>query len=113
MKGIPFVDLGARVAALRGELEAAIGRVLGSGWFILGPEGEAFERELAAAFGAGDAVGVASGTEAIQLALSGLGVGAGDEVVTSPLTAAFSATGQSPRRPPSEAKAPCRWRGTG
>jgi len=49
VKGIPFVDLGARVAALRGELEAAIGRVLGSGWFILGPEGEAFERELAAA----------------------------------------------------------------
>ena len=101
MSGIPFVDLGARVAALRGELEAAIGRVLGSGWFILGPEGEAFERELAAAFGAGEAVGVASGTEAIQLALSGLGVGAGDEVVTSPLTAAFTglailATGARP-----------------
>jgi dTDP-4-amino-4,6-dideoxygalactose transaminase len=101
VRGIPFVDLGARVAALRGELDAAIGRVLGSGWFILGPEGEAFERELAAAFGAGDAVGVASGTEAIQLALSGLGVGAGDEVVTSPLTAAFTglailATGARP-----------------
>ena len=101
MSGIPFVNLGARVAALRGELDAAIGRVLGSGWFILGPEGEAFERELAAAFGAGDAVGVASGTEAIQLALSGLGVGAGDEVVTSPLTAAFTglailATGARP-----------------
>jgi dTDP-4-amino-4,6-dideoxygalactose transaminase len=101
VSGVPFVDLGARVAALRGELEAAIGRVLGSGRFILGPEGEAFERELAAAFGAGDAVGVASGTEAIQLALSALGVGAGDEVITSPLTAAFTglailATGARP-----------------
>ena len=87
---VPFVDFKARVTVLRGELEAALARVLDSGWFILGPEGEAFERELAAAFGTGDAVGVASGTEAIQLALSAVGVGAGDEVVTSPLTAAFT-----------------------
>ena len=90
MSGVPFVDLKARVSAVRGELEAAVGRVLDSGWFILGPEGEAFERELASACGAQDAVGVASGTEAIQLALSAVGVGAGDEVVTSPLTAAFT-----------------------
>ncbi|HEY2944268.1 MAG TPA: DegT/DnrJ/EryC1/StrS family aminotransferase [Vicinamibacteria bacterium] len=87
---VPFVDFKARVAAMRGELEAALARVLDSGWFILGPEGEAFERELAAACGAQDAVGVASGTEAIQLALTAVGVGAGDEVVTSPLTAAFT-----------------------
>ena len=60
---VPFVDFKARVAAMRGELEAALARVLDSGWFILGPEGEAFERELAAACGAQDAVGVASGTE--------------------------------------------------
>jgi dTDP-4-amino-4,6-dideoxygalactose transaminase len=87
---VPFVDFKARVTVLRGELEAALARVLDSGWFILGPEGEAFERELAAACGAAHAVGVASGTEAIQLALSVVGVGAGDEVVTSPLTAAFT-----------------------
>lgn len=87
---VPFVDFKARVAAVRGELEAALARVLDSGWFVLGPEGEAFERELAAACGAADAVGVASGTEAIQLALTAAGVGAGDEVVTSPLTAAFT-----------------------
>jgi len=87
---VPFVDFKARVAAVRGELVAALARVLDSGWFILGPEGEAFERELAAACGAEDAVGVASGTEAIQLALSAVGVRAGDEVVTSPLTAAFT-----------------------
>jgi dTDP-4-amino-4,6-dideoxygalactose transaminase len=88
--GVPFVDFKARVSAVRGELDAAIRRVLDSGWFVLGPEGEAFERELAAACGAADAVGVASGTEAIQLALVTAGVGPGDEVVTSPLSAAFT-----------------------
>jgi dTDP-4-amino-4,6-dideoxygalactose transaminase len=98
---VPFVDFKAQVAALRPELDAAIARVLDSGFFILGPEGEAFERELARSFGAADAVAVANGTEAIQLALSALGVGAGDEVVTSPLTAAFTglailATGARP-----------------
>jgi dTDP-4-amino-4,6-dideoxygalactose transaminase len=90
VSGVPFVDFKARVAALRGEIDAAVARVLDSGWFILGPEGEAFERELAAACGARDAVGVGNGTEAIQLALAALDVGAGDEVVTSPLTAAFT-----------------------
>lgn len=88
---VPFVDFRPRVKAHRAEIEAALGRVLDSGWFILGPEGEAFERELAAALGAQDAVGMANGTAAIQLALEALGVGPGDEVVTSPLTAAFTA----------------------
>lgn len=88
---VPFVDFGARVLALRPEIDAALARVLDSGWFILGPEGEAFERELAEALGAREAVAVANGTEAIQLALEAIGVGPGDEVVTSPLTAAFTA----------------------
>jgi dTDP-3-amino-3,4,6-trideoxy-alpha-D-glucose transaminase len=88
---VPFTDFKAHVAGVRGELDAAIARVLESGWFILGPEGEAFERELAALFGARHCVGVGNGTEALQLALEALGIGAGDEVVTSPLTAAFSA----------------------
>ncbi len=87
---IPFVDFKARVSAHRAEIEAALARVLDSGHFILGPEGEAFERELAQALGAKDAVGMANGTEAIQLTLEALGVGPGDEVVTSPLTAAFT-----------------------
>ncbi len=90
---VPFLDFRGHVAAVRGEIEQAVGRVLDAGWFVLGPEGEAFERELAEAFGAKDAVGVANGTEAIQLALEALGVGAGDEVVTSPLSAAFTALG--------------------
>jgi dTDP-4-amino-4,6-dideoxygalactose transaminase len=91
MTAVPFGDLKAHVAALRPEIDAAVARVLDSGWFILGPEGEAFERELAAALEARHAVAVANGTEAIQLALEALGLAAGDEVVTSPLTAAFTA----------------------
>jgi dTDP-4-amino-4,6-dideoxygalactose transaminase len=90
---VPFADLRPHVASLRAEIDAAVARVLDSGWFILGPEVEAFERELAAAFGARDVVAVASGTDAITLALEALGVGRGDEVVTSPLTAAFTGLG--------------------
>jgi dTDP-4-amino-4,6-dideoxygalactose transaminase len=81
----------AHVAALRGEIDAALARVLDSGWFILGPEGEAFEAELAQALSAAHAVAVANGTEALELALWALGVGPGDEVITSPLSAAFTA----------------------
>jgi dTDP-4-amino-4,6-dideoxygalactose transaminase len=88
---VPFVDLRARVAGVRDELEAAVRRVLDSGWFVLGPEVEAFERELAKALGAREAVAVANGTEALQLALIALGVGPGDEVVTTSLSAAFTA----------------------
>lgn len=87
---IPFVDFGASVRGLRPELDAAVARVLDSGHFILGPEGEALERELAADFGVPAAVLVGNGTEAIQLALEALGIGPGDEVVTTPLTAAFT-----------------------
>jgi len=79
------------VAALRVELDEAVARVLASGWFILGPEVEAFERELASALGARDAVAVGNGTDALFLALRALGVGPGDEVVTSPVSAAFTA----------------------
>ena len=87
---VPFVDVRAHVAAHRREIDAAVARVLDSGWFILGPEGEAFERELAAALGARDAVAVANGTDALHLALRALGVGAGDEVVTTSISAAFT-----------------------
>jgi dTDP-3-amino-3,4,6-trideoxy-alpha-D-glucose transaminase len=91
VSAVPFTDFKAHVRALRGELDAAIGRVLDSGWFILGPEGEALEKELAEAFGTAHCIGVGNGTDALQLALEALGLSAGDEVVTSPLTAAFSA----------------------
>ena len=88
---VPFVDFRARVARLRPELDLAIARVLDSGWFVLGPEGEAFERELAQALGAREAVAVASGTDALHLALRARGIGPGDEVITTSISAAFSA----------------------
>jgi dTDP-3-amino-3,4,6-trideoxy-alpha-D-glucose transaminase len=86
---IPFMTLtpGDDAEALR----SAIARVVTRGWFILGPELEAFEEEFARASGSRHAVGVGTGTDAIALALRALGIGPGDEVITSPLSAAFSA----------------------
>ena len=69
----------------------AIDRVIERGWFVLGPEVGGFEQEFAAAAGAARAVGVGTGTDAIALILRALGIGAGDEVITSPLSAAYSA----------------------
>ena len=73
------------------DVARAIERVVASGWFVLGPEVEAFEREFAAASGAAQAVAVGNGTDAIALVLRALGIGSGDEVITAPLSAAYSA----------------------
>ncbi|HUH04060.1 MAG TPA: DegT/DnrJ/EryC1/StrS family aminotransferase [Kofleriaceae bacterium] len=78
-----LADLGFENAALRVELDAAIARVIDSSHFIGGPELEAFERELAPVGGAAHAIGVSSGTDALLVSLMALGVGAGDEVVTT------------------------------
>lgn len=83
MQPIPMLDLKAQYAALRGEIQAAIERVLESQQFILGPEVEAFEREIAAYSGCRFGVGVSSGTDALLLALMTVGVGPGDEVITT------------------------------
>jgi dTDP-4-amino-4,6-dideoxygalactose transaminase len=72
-------------------VRAAIDRAVNSGWYVLGPEVEAFEAEFAAACGAKHAVGVGTGTDAIALTLRALGIGPGDEVITTPLSAAYSA----------------------
>ena len=72
-------------------MKAAIDRVLASGWFVLGPEVEAFEAEFAAASRVPHAVGVGTGTDAITLILRALDIGPGDEVITTPLSAAYSA----------------------
>jgi len=79
---VPFGSLKRQYDAIRAELDAAAARVLASGWYILGPEVRAFEEAFAAFCGVRHCVGVASGTEALQLALAALGVGPGDEVVT-------------------------------
>jgi dTDP-4-amino-4,6-dideoxygalactose transaminase len=73
------------------DVRAAIDRVVARGWFVLGPEVDAFEQEFAAASGAACAVGVGTGTDAIALILRALGIAAGDEVITTPLSAAYSA----------------------
>ncbi len=86
---VPFLALAA--AADDEAVRAAIDRVRRSGWFVLGPEVEAFEAEFAAASGAAAAVGVGTGTDAIAITLRALGIGPGDEVVTSPLSAAYTA----------------------
>ncbi len=69
----------------------AIDRVVARGWFVLGPELEAFENEFAVASGAAAAVGVGTGTDALAIALRALGIGPGDEVITTPVSAAYSA----------------------
>jgi dTDP-4-amino-4,6-dideoxygalactose transaminase len=72
-------------------VQEAIARVVTRGWFILGPELEAFEQEFASACHAPHAAGVGTGTDALAIALRALGIGPGDEVITSPLSAAYSA----------------------
>jgi dTDP-4-amino-4,6-dideoxygalactose transaminase len=83
---IPLFDMAAELAAVRREVDAAIARVLDSGVLIGGPEVVAFERELAATTGARHAVGTSSGSDALHAIFLALGVGRGDEVVTTPLT---------------------------
>ncbi len=90
---VPFNDLKIQYEALRGDIRPALDRVLESQQYILGPEVEAFERAFAKYCGAKYAVGVNSGTMALQLALLALGAGAGDEVITVAQT--FIATAEA------------------
>jgi len=94
--GIPHVDVKAQYAPLLDELKDRLAAVLDSGRFILGPEVRAFEQEAAAYLGAGEAVGVANGTDALVLVLETLGVGPGDEVVCPAFT--FYATSEAVSR---------------
>lgn len=93
MTPIPLVDLPAQVAALEPALSEAFSRVLRGGALILGPEVAHFEQEAAAYLGCAQTLGCASGTDALHLALRALGVGPGDEVITTPFT--FIATAEA------------------
>jgi dTDP-4-amino-4,6-dideoxygalactose transaminase len=90
MTTIPQADPSRRIARFRVEVEQAIAHAVASKHYILGPAVEGFEAEFAAYLGVRHCVGVASGTDALALALRGMRVGAGDEVITTALT--FSAT---------------------
>jgi dTDP-4-amino-4,6-dideoxygalactose transaminase len=92
---IPFLDLQAQYAAHRAELDAAVAAVLRRGDFVLGEELSAFEHEFAAYAGCAHAVGVASGLDAIELALRALDIGPGDEVITAANSFIASALGIS------------------
>jgi len=98
---VPFGDFKRQIAPIRAELDQAIARVLDSGAYILGPEVRAFEAHFARYCQAQFCIGVANGTDAIQIALVALGVGVGDEVITVantgvPGTAAIVALGAIP-----------------
>lgn len=81
MSAVPFLDLRAGYLAVQADIDAAVARVMDSGWYILGPEVETFEAAFAAYCGADHCVGVANGLDALILSLRALGVGAGHEVI--------------------------------
>ena len=84
---IPWTDLRPRED--RETIDTAIRRVLDRGWFVLGPEVDAFETEFSQATTSGHTVTVASGTDALTLILRALGIGPGDEVITTALSAVY------------------------
>ena len=90
---VPMLDLAAEYRELEGELSTALRKVVASGRFILGPEGEALEKEIAAYLGVGHAVAVANGTDALHLAVRAAGIGPGDEVISPSFT--FIATAEA------------------
>jgi dTDP-4-amino-4,6-dideoxygalactose transaminase len=78
---VPFLDLQSSYSELKSEIDTAIARVLDSGWYILGPELDAFENEFAAYCETSHAIGVADGLDALHLALRAMNIGPGDEVI--------------------------------
>ena len=90
---VPMVDLKVQYASIQSEIDAAVLEVMRNTAFILGPQGKALEQSIAAYHGVKHGVGVASGTDALHLALRAAGVGPGDEVITTPFT--FIATAEA------------------
>ena len=83
---IPVANPGAQMCAFQGQILEAVKKVLSSQSYILGPEVDSFEREFADFLGIRFCIGLASGTDAISIALRAIGVSSGDEVITVPFT---------------------------
>jgi dTDP-4-amino-4,6-dideoxygalactose transaminase len=92
MNDVPLNDLRRGFLELEAPLRDAVDEVLSSGWYVLGPQHDAFEREFATAVGAAHCVGVANGTDALELALLSVGCRPGDEVVTAANASMYTAT---------------------
>src|ERR1700687_3705497 len=90
---VPQLDLAAQYAAIGGEVRTAVERVMASQQFVLGREGAALEEQIAELCGVAHGVGVASGTDALMLALRACGVQAGDEVLLPPFTCVAAGRG--------------------
>ncbi|NGZ28883.1 MAG: aminotransferase class I/II-fold pyridoxal phosphate-dependent enzyme, partial [Magnetococcales bacterium] len=86
MGQIEFIDLKAQYAAIEGDVQKRMQAIFQSGRFILGPEVEEMEKLLAQYVGSKHGIAVASGTDALLIALMALGIGPGDEVITTPFT---------------------------
>lgn len=86
LEPIPAIDLKRQYASMKDEIDAAVRRVIDSGWFISGPESKAFEQEYAAYCGVSQAIALGSGSASLNLALRAAGVGPGDEVITVAFT---------------------------
>ena len=89
---IPFIDLKSQYRALQPQIQARINAVLEHGQYIMGPEVRELEERLAERTGARHCITVSSGTEALLMSLMALGIGRGDEVITTPFT--FAATAE-------------------
>ena len=94
MSSLPFIDLKSQYAALKPSIDARIQRVLDHGQYIMGPEVKELESALGTFTGAKHCITVASGTEALLIALMAIGLKPGDEVITTPFT--FAATAPLP-----------------
>jgi UDP-2-acetamido-2-deoxy-ribo-hexuluronate aminotransferase len=83
---VPLLDLKRQYVAIKGEIDSSIQKVLDHGMFVMGPEVKELEEKLAKYCGVKNGIGVASGTDALLLSLRALGVGPGDEVITTTFT---------------------------
>src|SRR5947209_8409299 len=92
MADVPLNDLRRGYLEQETEIRAAVDAVLASGWYVMGPQHDAFEHEFAAAVGAAHCIGVGNGTDALELALLGVGCRPGDEVVTAANASMYTAT---------------------